>query len=283
MALKRRLRPSTGALLLVGWAGLLIWMERRSALRRSVEPKVRREARNLALAGASAAVVQAIEMPVVRPLAALAERRGWGLVRRRRLPGWVETALSVVLMDYTLYLWHVLTHRVPFLWRFHRVHHADLDVDASTALRFHFGEIALSVGFRAAQVAAIGTGPRALGLWQKLVLASILFHHSNARLPLAWERRIARVLVTPRLHGIHHSADKEDVNSNWSSGLTLWDWLHGTLRTGVPQGMLIMGVPDLQRPEQVTLPKMVALPFRGAAEPIGRISAWRQPPSRLAP
>lgn len=280
----RRL-PATGTLLLAGWFGLLVWLERRQALRRPVEPKLARDARNLAMAGGSAAVVQAIEMPVVGRVAALAERRGWGLLRCRRLPEWLETALAVVLLDYTLYLWHVLTHRVPGLWRFHRVHHADLEMDASTAVRFHFGEIAISVAYRSAQVAAIGASPRALAAWQKLLLAEILFHHSNVRLPLAWERRLARLVVTPRLHAIHHSQAEEDVNSNWSSGLTVWDWLHGTLRTGVPQEAIRIGVPGLDSPEQVTLPKIVMMPFRDPGEVIGPgpLTAHREPIADLRP
>jgi sterol desaturase/sphingolipid hydroxylase (fatty acid hydroxylase superfamily) len=283
--LGRLRKPAVGGLLLAGWFGALVWLERRHALRRrEVEPKLRRDARNLAMAGASAAVVQGLEMPVVRRVAALAERRRWGLLRAYRLPRGLETALAVVLLDYTLYLWHVLTHRVPGLWRFHRVHHCDLDMDASTALRFHFGEIAISVAYRSAQVAAIGVSPRALELWQKLLFASILFHHSNLRLPLAWERWLARVVVTPRLHAIHHSAAAEDVNSNWSSGLTVWDWLHGTLRTGVPQEAIRIGLPELTEPEQVALSEIVAMPFREAAEVIGpHLPGHREPLAHLQP
>ena len=111
----------------------------------------------------------------------------------------------MLLMDYTLYVWHVLTHRVPALWRFHAVHHIDLDLDASTAVRFHFGELTLSTPWRVAQVVVIGTSPLALSIWQTGLLMSILFHHSNVELPLAIERRLGRVFVTPRMHGIHHS------------------------------------------------------------------------------
>src|SRR5215208_1822575 len=103
-------------------------------------------------------------------------------------------------MDYTLYLWHMLTHRVPALWRFHQVHHCDLDMDASTALRFHFAEMAISVPYRAAQVAVLGVAPRPLSIWQTFLFVSILFHHSNLRLPLWLERRLSWMIVTPRMH-----------------------------------------------------------------------------------
>jgi Fatty acid hydroxylase superfamily len=124
------------------------------------------------------------------------------LLPRLRLPSLVETALAVLLLDYTLYIWHVLTHKVPLLWRLHRVHHSDLDLSASTALRFHFVEMIVSAPWRAAQVALIGVSPRQLSLWQTLTTMAILFHHSNIRLPLAIERALARV-VAPRMHGIH--------------------------------------------------------------------------------
>jgi sterol desaturase/sphingolipid hydroxylase (fatty acid hydroxylase superfamily) len=262
----RRLPPWTGKLVIAGWFGALLWLERRAALRRSVEPKLVRNARNMAVAATGSVVIQALEMPLVRRLASLVERRRWGLLPRLHLPRKLETALAVVLLDYTLYLWHVLTHRVPFLWRFHQVHHLDLDLDTSTAVRFHFGELGLSVAFRSAQVLLIGTTMRALSLWQELLLMSILFHHSNVRLPLELERRLAMVIMTPRLHGIHHSAAPDELSSNWSSGLTVWDWLHGTLRTDVRQDEIRIGIEGFERPEQVQLPEILALPFQDQGE-----------------
>jgi sterol desaturase/sphingolipid hydroxylase (fatty acid hydroxylase superfamily) len=124
----------------------------------------------------------------------------------------------------------VLTHRVPLLWRFHLVHHVDLDLDASTALRFHFGELLFSVPWRAAQVIVIGVSPTSYLVWQGLVFFSILFHHSNVALPIKLERWVVRFVVTPRMHGIHHSVVRGETDANWSSGLALWDWLHGTFR-----------------------------------------------------
>jgi sterol desaturase/sphingolipid hydroxylase (fatty acid hydroxylase superfamily) len=221
----------------------------------------RRVPRNLGVAALSAATVQLVEMPLVRPLAGLVETNRLGVVPALRLPRWLDVALAVLLMDYTLYVWHVLTHRVPFLWRLHLVHHVDRDLDVSTALRFHCAEILVSVPWRAAQVTAIGVRPRALAAWQTLLMLSILFHHSNVRLPLALERRLMRLIVTPRMHGIHHSAVEDETNSNWSSGLTLWDRLHGTLRLDVPQNAITIGVPAYTTAEDVTLPRIVALPF----------------------
>jgi sterol desaturase/sphingolipid hydroxylase (fatty acid hydroxylase superfamily) len=239
----------------------LALLERRWPLRRSVEPKLQRTGRNLAIAALGSVAVQVAEMPIVSRVAAAVERRRWGLLKRLRLPVSLEVAAAVLLMDYTLYVWHVLTHRVPALWRFHAVHHIDLDLDASTAVRFHFGELTLSTPWRVAQVVVIGTPPLALSIWQTGLLMSILFHHSNVELPLWLERRVSRVFVTPRMHGIHHSQVRDETDSNWSSGLTLWDWLHGTLRLNVPQREITIGVPAFTDPDEVTLPKMVVLPF----------------------
>ena len=236
-------------------------LERRRPLRRSVEPALQRTGRNLAIAALGAIAVQVAEMPIVARVAAAVERRRWGVLKRLRLPVWLEVSAAVLLMDYTLYVWHILTHRVPGLWRYHAVHHIDLDLDASTAVRFHFGELTLSTPWRVAQVVVIGTSPLALSIWQTGLLMSILFHHSNVELPLAIERRLGRVFVTPRMHGIHHSDVRDETDSNWSSGLTLWDWLHGTLKLNVPQREITIGLPAFRDPNEVTLPKMVALPF----------------------
>lgn len=256
-----------GAVLTLGTFAALVWLENRRPLRGAVESKLRRNARNLAVATLGAVSVQLAENPVVRPLSRLVEHRQLGLLKLVRLPAWLEVSLAAALLDYTLYLWHVLTHRVPFLWRFHQVHHADLDMDASTALRFHFGELICSVPWRAAQVLAIGVCPLALSLWQTAVLLEIMFHHSNVELPPAVEARLAKLVVTPRLHGIHHSIVDDEVNSNWSSGLTIWDWLHRTLRLDVPQEAITLGVPAFLGPDDVRLGEVLEMPFVEQRDP----------------
>jgi sterol desaturase/sphingolipid hydroxylase (fatty acid hydroxylase superfamily) len=158
---------------------------------------------------------------------------------------------------------------VPFLWRFHLVHHIDMDLDTTSALRFHAIDMALSIPWRAAQVRVCGASSRAHALWQAFFFVSVLFHHSNLRLPLALERVLVRALTTPRLHGIHHSIVQEETNSNWSSGLSVWDRLHGTLRTDVPQDAIVIGVPGYREPAGLTLAPSLALPF------IEQRDAWR--------
>lgn len=250
----------SGALVL-GAFGALVWLERRRPLRAERESKLLRSARNLAVAGTGAAALQLTEAPLAERLTALVERRRLGLLKLVRLPAWLEVAAAVVLLDYTLYLWHVLTHRVPWLWHFHVVHHIDLDLDSTTALRFHFAELVVSVPWRAAQILVLGVSPLAFSIWQTLLMLSILFHHSNVRLPVELERKLNLLFVTPRMHGIHHSTMQEETDSNWSSGLTLWDRLHDTLRLDVPQDSIRIGVPAYQNPREVGLTSMLALPF----------------------
>lgn len=267
--------------LVCGVFGALLWQEWRRPLRRTVESKLRRNTRNLSMAAISALTLHVAEFPVVAPLSIVVTSRRWGILPQADLPVWLETALAFVLLDYTLYLWHVLTHRVSWLWRFHLIHHIDLDLDASTALRFHAGEMAISVAWRAGQVILIGVSPLALSMWQTGLLLSILFHHSNVRLPIETERWLNRILVTPRMHGIHHSIVRAETDSNWSSGLTVWDWLHGTLRLNVPQDTITIGVPAYQKSHEVSFGKMLALPFV-RQRPTWRLDGGREP-VRVAP
>jgi sterol desaturase/sphingolipid hydroxylase (fatty acid hydroxylase superfamily) len=164
-------------------------------------------------------------------------------------------------MDYTLYWWHVLLHRVPLLWRMHESHHIDRDLDMSTGVRFHFTEFLASIPWRCAQIVLIGVAPRTLSLWQRLTLAEVLFHHSNVKLPLTLERWLARLVVTPRMHGIHHSVERGERDSNFSSGLSVWDRMHDTTRLDLRHDDVVIGMPTYPLPSDVSLRKTLALPF----------------------
>jgi sterol desaturase/sphingolipid hydroxylase (fatty acid hydroxylase superfamily) len=264
---KRRLiREKTPPVWLTGLlvGGTFIWLvslELRRPLRRSVESKLKRDIRNLAVAGISAGMLQILERPVTGPLSRWVEKHHIGLLKMRPLSPKLEIGLAIGLLDYTLYLWHVLAHKAPFLWRFHQVHHVDLDMDASTALRFHFGELAISVLWRAVQICLIGVSPRALAIWQTALLLEIMFHHSNVKLPLPLEKWLGRIVVTPRMHAIHHSVQESETNSNWSSGLTIWDWLHGTLKVRETDCPVTIGVPAYSNADEMTLRKILQMPF----------------------
>jgi sterol desaturase/sphingolipid hydroxylase (fatty acid hydroxylase superfamily) len=242
--------------------GALYVVERLRPLRNRREPGPARSARNLAIGLLAGATTAASEWPLVEPAQRLAERHRLGLLRRVRLPRAIRIALGFLLLDYTLYVWHRLNHRVSFLWRFHAVHHIDLDLDSTTGLRFHFGELTLAAGFRAAQILLLGTDRETLRVWQQMLFLSVVFHHSNLELPITIERRLVRWLVTPRMHGIHHSVRSEETDTNFSSLLSCWDRLHRSLELGVPQASITIGVPGFSHVEDVTLSESLTLPFR---------------------
>jgi sterol desaturase/sphingolipid hydroxylase (fatty acid hydroxylase superfamily) len=242
--------------------GALFVAERRRPLRRQKEPGPERIGRNLTIGLLAAATTAAAEMPIVAPVQGLAERRRLGLLRQLPMPRALRVALGFLLLDYTLYLWHRLNHHAPFLWRFHAVHHVDLDLDSTTGVRFHFGELAMASGFRALQVLLLGVDRETLRLWQQMLLVSVVFHHSNLELPIEVEQGLNTVFVTPRMHGIHHSTRPAETDSNYSSLLSCWDRVHRSLRLDVPQTEITIGVPGFPEREDVTLERSLMLPFR---------------------
>jgi sterol desaturase/sphingolipid hydroxylase (fatty acid hydroxylase superfamily) len=233
--------------------------ERRRPLRRRVEPDGPHAGRNLAVAGLGGAATVLAELALGWPAARAG--RGRGLLRLLPAPRGLSALLGFLLLDYTLWAWHRLNHAVPALWRFHLPHHVDRDLDASTGLRFHFGELALSAGVRASQLALLGVGRGVFFGYQVVLLAGVLFHHSNLRLPIGIERRLCRLIVTPRMHGIHHSIVEAEAGSNFGSLFPWWDDLHGTRRLDVPQAALVIGVPAYLDPRDAALPRVLALPF----------------------
>ncbi len=244
-----------------GCFGLMVMAETLAPLRRAVESKLRRVIRNLTTGGVSLAILTLLQTPILIPASRWAEANHVGLLNWVQWPAAVEIFLAVVLLDYTLWFWHRANHTVPLLWRFHLVHHIDLDLDASTALRFHFGELTLSIAYRVVQIVVIGASSFSVWVWQTILFASILFHHSNLRLPIAVERRLTRLVVTPRMHGIHHSTCLNETNSNWASFLSCWDYLHRTILLDVPQQDVTIGVPAYRDPRDVTIGRILLLPF----------------------
>ena len=173
--------------------------------------------------------------PAALGLAFWLQGHSFGVLHLLALPFWAEAALGVLWLDLTFYYWHRFNHLRPLLWRFHNVHHVDPDLDVTTSFRFHFGEVLYSTPFRVLQVGLLGISPVTFLLYEFMFNCGTMFHHSNIRLPLTLERLVNKVFVTPRMHGIHHSALGPETNSNYSVVFSGWDRLNRSLRLNVPQ------------------------------------------------
>jgi len=243
-----------------GAVAALLVAERKRPLRRQTCDPLPRNMRNLAMGAACQAVIMASEAPLTDAIARRNQVQTRGL--QHRIGGTAGKLAAFLAMDYGFYLWHVATHRVPLLWRFHRVHHVDPDLDVSTAVRFHALDMLVSLPWRLVQVRVSGVDPKTLGAWRGFFLASILFHHANLRLPGRWDARLARLLTTPRMHGIHHSQRTDELGSNFTSGISLWDRLHGTFRDDVAQADIVIGVDDPEAENDVQIGPSLTAPFR---------------------
>jgi sterol desaturase/sphingolipid hydroxylase (fatty acid hydroxylase superfamily) len=187
--------------------------------------------------------------------------RSFGLVFLVPLPQWGRVGIGILLMDLTFYYWHRANHRIGVLWRFHNVHHIDPDLDVSTSFRFHFGEITYSTVFRVLQMLLIGADPMTYVIYETVFNAETMFHHSNIRLPLKMERWLNKVIVTPRMHGIHHSAVGRETNSNYSVIFPWWDRLNRTLVLNVPQSSIRIGVPGYLEEQDNRFRNLLIMPF----------------------
>jgi sterol desaturase/sphingolipid hydroxylase (fatty acid hydroxylase superfamily) len=199
-------------------------------------------------------------------LAAVAQERGWGLLNALETPLLPSVVIAVIAMDFVIYLQHVMVHAVPVLWRLHRVHHADLDYDVTTGARFHPIEIVLSMLIKFAAILVLGPPLVAVVIFEVLLNATAMFNHGNIRLPVALDRVLRWIVVTPDMHRVHHSVEDDEANSNFGFNLPWWDRLLGTYRDqprGGHQGMVI-GIHHYRDPKQVDrLPGMLTLPFTG--------------------
>lgn len=264
-------RAVLGIAILTGFGLLLFQLERVMPLREATRSLLARLLVNLAFSGLALAVAALLVRPAVETSLGRLAEEPFGLVHMVVLPALARGILGFFLMDLSFYYWHVLNHRIPLLWRFHNVHHIDPDLDVSTALRFHFGELAFSALFRIAQILLIGVSARTYLVYELAFQANTLFHHSNLRLPIRLERALNRVLVTPRMHGIHHSQVQGETNSNYGVVLPWWDRIHRTLGLNVPQSAITIGVPAYSNPADNRLWDAVWLPFRKQRD------YWRRP------
>jgi len=187
------------------------------------------------------------------------------------LPSQLKFILGFLLMDLSFYYWHRMNHQIPFLWRFHNTHHIDPDLDVSTSFRFHYGEVFFSTFFRVVQVVVIGVSLSTFLIYELVFQSCTLFHHSNIRLPLMAERILNLFIVTPRMHGIHHSQVETETNANYCVVFRWWDALHRTLNLNISQETLKIGVPAYKEPRANLLRNVLTLPFQKQRD------YWKEP------
>lgn len=245
--------------------GLLAWQHARP--RRGEASPARRRWRNLGLAALGTAVVYALVPVTTVAFAALAGDRGWGLFGEIAWPVPIEGALAVVALDLAIYWQHRAFHRIPWLWRIHRVHHSDTRFEVTLGLRFHPAEILLSMLYKLVVIAALGASPAAVALYEILLAGFALITHADVALPATWDRRLRAMLVTPDWHRVHHSVYRAETDSNYGNLLTLWDRLFAS-RVDQPRDghrAMAIGLPEFREPADQTLPALLRLPLRGAA------------------
>ena len=256
--------------LLAALVVVLLILQWRFPLRRQHYGVLQRLVRNYVLSIPGFVIVRLAMLPIPFALAVWAQHRHVGLLNWLRLPEWLAVAAGFVILDYAYWWWHWANHMIPFFWRFHNVHHTDLDLDVTTAARFHFGEIFFSTAFLSIVLLAAGIAPLTFIVFFIVFEGAVAFHHSNWRLPIGLERVLNQIIVTPRMHGIHHSIVQRETNSNWGTVFCWWDKLHRTLRRDIPQDAITVGVASYRDEHELTLGKLWALPF-------GKQREWRLP------
>lgn len=249
-----------------GVLGILATAELLAPRRRQAIGRARRWPANLGLVAIDTLLVRLL-FPVAAVGAAIfAEERGWGLFNHLNWPTWLEVGATVILLDLLIYAQHVLFHAVPMLWRLHRVHHADLEFDVTTGLRFHPGEIIISMLIKIAAVVLLGAAALSVLIFEVLLNATAMWSHSNIRLPLGADRMVRRVIVTPDMHRTHHSVERRETDSNFGFNLACWDRLFGTYRAQPAAGheAMAIGLPQFRRVADQRLSQLLLQPFRGA-------------------
>ena len=235
-----------------------------AAPRRRVEiPRFIRWTNNLALVVIDSIVVRFVFPLLAVGLAIIAEDRSWGLLHSIDVPGWLAVLIAILALDFAIYLQHVLFHAVPVFWRLHRVHHADLEFDLTTGLRFHPIEIILSMVWKMAIVAALGAPPVAVLIFEVVLNASAIFNHSNVALPRGVDAILRLFVVTPDMHRVHHSVHVRETNSNFGFNVPWWDRLFGTYNAQPRDGHqdMSIGIEQFRTTGDLRIDRMLVQPF----------------------
>jgi sterol desaturase/sphingolipid hydroxylase (fatty acid hydroxylase superfamily) len=259
----------------VGVLGAMMVWEGWAPRRARALPRVRRWPSNLGIVALNTALVRVLFPVAAVGVAAIGERRGFGLLQQLAGPAWAKAIAAVLVLDLAIYLQHVMFHAVPLFWRLHRMHHADLDLDATSGVRFHPLEIVLSMGLKCAVVAALGAPAAAVLGFEVLLNATAMFSHGNVRLPLRLDRALRWIVVTPDMHRVHHSVIPDETNRNFGFNLSCWDRWLGTYRAQPAAGheAMTIGLQMFRNPREQRLDRMLLqplAPLQGEAGSAGR-------------
>lgn len=260
--------PVLRAMIFLGVFTLLALAEGAAPFRENAGSRQRRWPGNLGLF-IGGIIASRIVLPAgAVGFAVLMQANDTGLFNRGWLPDWLSVTLAVVLLDLAIYGQHVVFHKVPFLWRLHRVHHADTEMDVTTGIRFHPVEILVSIAIKLAAIAALGAPPLAVFLFEVILNAGAMFTHANLRLPEKVERGLRLLFVTPGMHRVHHSAERIDTDSNYGFNLSIWDRIFATYRPEPVPGdeAVIIGLEVLREPGEQRLDRLLTQPFRSPAD-----------------
>ncbi len=245
------------------WGGIvfLLLLEQRISYRPYTVAKLRRWLTNIPLSLVNGITYHLLFTTTIITLINQNEVQKLGLLNVIELPSWLSVVLGILILDFSIYVWHLLTHAVPFLWRFHRVHHADLNMDVTTANRFHLGEFLVTGLLRMAIIYTFGISILAYVMFEILINLSIQFHHSSIKVAPAFERIWMLLFVPPSLHRIHHSVKIRERDSNFGVLLSIWDRMFGTLITGVDQDSIVIGIGSHRKFDELGFVQMLIMPF----------------------
>jgi sterol desaturase/sphingolipid hydroxylase (fatty acid hydroxylase superfamily) len=247
--------------LALGGLGLFLFLEWIRPYRRPSVSKPKRWGINLGMTALNTVALNLTLAGAVLGAASWTAAHGHGLLHLVGWPRWLEVAVGVAFLDFAIYIWHFLNHKLPLLWRFHRVHHSDLNMDVSTATRFHVGELAMSAVLKMGLILFIGADVAMVLVFESALLLAAQFHHSMVAVPGRVERPLWWFTVPPSMHRIHHSVVIRERDSNYGTILSIWDRLAGTLFRSVDQDRIKIGVGAYRDPRKLGLGRLLAMPF----------------------
>ena len=232
--------------------------------RASSVSKAKRWANNLSLAFFNSLILHLVFSTTIITTAHYVTNNKLGVMNLEQmsgLPNWLRILLIIVVLDFVLYVWHVLNHIIPLFWRFHRVHHSDPNMDVSTATRFHIGELAISAVIKIALIFFIGPAITTVIIYECAVVFCAQFHHSSLKVPKWLEYVLWILFVPPSMHRIHHSVIRKEMDSNYGTIFSVWDRIVGTLVTRVDQGTIRIGIGAYQDTTKLNFHNLMVMPF----------------------